>query len=485
MDVAALTRINSVASDLLSQTQQTSKTRPLYEDFFGCVSRNFGKGFLLGAGVNGVVGFFNVTRGKESLVGSLTKFFESGDTSRWGIFAGLVLAVFNGTLYVITSSTPTESEEEVCETPLTVRQLITNKIQAIVSPSVRQNLYYYRAFIAGSLSGLAIFALPPQTRSTVAIFVTVRALEIQAKLAVRRHFIPEVPHADTLLMMASSAEVMWAWVFHRHSIARSYRTFLVRQAQLDPIQVEAVRRVQCGLPLELDTFNSFRLRKGFSAVTDPFMYEKAGGWAEIVHPGTNFLWNTTLFFFRSIRQSFGVYLPVYGFSMLMFSAHRCLASPFSSAKRMITDVIRSSLFLSAYCTSGIASMTLWRELGFTHSIMGSLSKAMVALAGATGGVMLLLEKPSRRLELALFVCRQSFHSLFVLMNTNPRFRSRGLDFVRSKLELLLFCLAMGHIMHAFVQHPQLVRYRALLSRFFDSEQRHNFFGDKNPHKHVE
>jgi len=55
---------------------------------------------------------------------------------------------------------------------------------------------------------------------------------------------------------------------------------------------------------------------------------------------------------------------------------------------------------------------------------------MLALAGATSGVALLLEKPSRRIELALFVCRQAVHSLFSLMDANPMFQGPIATLVR-------------------------------------------------------
>jgi hypothetical protein len=43
---------------------------------------------------------------------------------------------------------------------------------------------------------------------------------------VNNKLIPEIPHADTLLMALSSAEVIWAALFQRPTLDKPYMAFL-------------------------------------------------------------------------------------------------------------------------------------------------------------------------------------------------------------------------------------------------------------------
>jgi len=435
-----------------------------------------------------MVGLFQVVRGKVGLMGAIRQFFSSREGARWGLFFGLLLAIFNGSMHISrrrnrAKPTPIPVSSAVpSRLPTTLAPLldgIVDRIVLIFPPELLNQMEYYRGYIGGALAGLSILALPQGTRSTVAIFIAVRALEIQAKLAVRRGFIPHIPNADTILIALASAEVMWAWVFRSDSIERGYRGFLLRHGQLHNSQVEGVHSLQLGLPMDMSAINKYRERIGLAAVADPEIYAKAGGWAELMHPGKSFLPHTSNFFISAFRLALSVYVPVYAMSLAVYSPTRLLKRPIPTIQRLVTDACRSALFLSVYTTSGIASMTLWRHFGFTHRLMGDFSQVMVALAGATGGVGLLIEKPSRRIELALFVCRQAVHSLFQLMHASPLLQGPIASAVRSRLDVIIFCVGVGHIMHAFIQHPQLNRYQSLLSRFFDTPDcRNDLFGNR-------
>jgi len=77
MDLAALSRLDSVSHDLLSRRARhlppnshhflDSLTPPSdfpehYEDLFACLSRNFGKGFMLGVGAKAAQSAFQVRK---------------------------------------------------------------------------------------------------------------------------------------------------------------------------------------------------------------------------------------------------------------------------------------------------------------------------------------------------------------------------------------------------------------------------------------
>ena len=67
-------------------------------------------------------------------------------------------------------------------------------------------------------------------------------------------------------------------------------------------------------------------------------------------------------------------------------------------------IAMSSAFLTTYTAVGVTAVVLLRHLGLRHSVVGSkLSQCALVLGGMVAGLTVLLEKKSRRVELALFV----------------------------------------------------------------------------------
>eukprot|EP00299_Pterocystis_sp_00344_P010692 c4852_g1_i1.p1 GENE.c4852_g1_i1~~c4852_g1_i1.p1 ORF type:complete len:450 (+),score=78.06 c4852_g1_i1:39-1352(+) len=413
------------------------------EGLLSCVFRNFGKGYLAAAGVKGVIG---ILRKRATIL-------DSPDLARWGTFCGLSLAILNGTLHI-------------AEKP---PKFLADASRAI-PPHVRESLYYYRALVAGTLSGLSVFVLPPDLQSDVSIFVAVNALEVQGKLATNRKWVPELPNWDVLLMMLGTAEMMWAVVFQPSSLAAGHRGFLVKHAQLHPTQIESIRRMQLGLPLDLEQLNKFLAKHNLSGFTDPFVYNthQESVWNHIAHLNRSVIGHTLQFFVNSASQALRVYVPLYSLTSLIFSFRNLLKSPIDSIRKIAENIIRSTIFFACYCVVGNGSMRWLRKIGFTHKVMGSWGQLMVAMSGFVAGLLLVLEKPSRRVELALFICRQAVHSA---LNVVSPIQGSQMS-LRSKISNLLFCLGLGHMMHAFVQHPEMIRHKSMLSKFVEVHQGH-------------
>ena len=74
------------------------------------------------------------------------------------------------------------------------------------------------ALAGGALAGASLLLLPSVSHPSMMLFFFVRACEVPARRLAATGAIPRVEHADTLLMMAASAQVLWAWIFQQKSL---------------------------------------------------------------------------------------------------------------------------------------------------------------------------------------------------------------------------------------------------------------------------
>ena len=426
-----------------------------YEDLFGCFTRNFGKGFALGFGGKVLLNVFT------ELVSTLRSgkfqfktFAHSLDGAKdHGLFFALLLASHNSIMYA--------------------------------TRDVQHANARYRGAAAGFMSGLVSLAyLPPSMRRSIILFSVVRAFEIACMIGAKRKVLPSLEHGDTALMSLASAFMIYTWLFHPKALDPSYVHFLSRQVQVPTIVVRAMASGQAGLPLEnLEALNAARVAmapKGtvVPLLTDPLMYdaphlsaaEKAG---MILHPGQSFLQFAVKYFINGLRNAAPVYVPVYAVPLLLFSRKRLMKDPLNTLKGAMMGASRSTLFLATYCTFGIGFMSVGRRLGLRYDTIGSFAKIVPFLCGAVAGLATLIEKRSRRIELALYVMSKAVEGLYNAL------RERLGDRLMAPWggEQLLFAASFAVVCHANLRHPELVResYRALLMRFFDTDKRHKFF----------
>ena len=425
-----------------------------YEDLFGCFTRNFGKGFALGFGGKVLLNVFS------ELVSSLRTrrfhwhiFTRSVEGAKdHGLFLALLLATHNSIMYV-----SRDSKHEHAR---------------------------YRGSVAGFIAGLLSLAyLPHAMRRSVILFTFVRAFELSCRILAKRKVLPSLEHGDTALMSASSAVMIYTWLFHPNALDKSYVHFLTRQVQVPVPIVRAIAHMQAGLPLEnLAQLNAARHAvapkdKAIKDIVDALGYdspllstaEKAGN---VLHPGQSFGEFASKYFVRGLRNAAPVYAPVYAVPLVLFSRKRLIRDPFNTLKSAAMGASRSTLFLAAYCTLGICSMSFGRRIGFRYDVLGKLAMIMPFLCGAIAGTATIIEKRSRRIELALYVMSKAVEGVHGVIKEKlgERIASPPLA------DTFFFAACFSVISHANLRHPELVReaYRALLMRFFDTDERHKF-----------
>jgi hypothetical protein len=128
----------------------------------------------------------------------------------------------------------------------------------------------------------------------------------------------------------------------------------------------------------------------------------------IIHPNQSHFVHAVRFAVAGIPAALPVYVPVYAVSTLLVQRGRLLKAPMTILPRAAWGALRSSAFLSSYCALA------WLSLCTVHNGAGlcpvPMSTASVLLCAAPAGLAALLEKPSRRTELALFCAGHAQHS---------------------------------------------------------------------------
>lgn len=452
-----------------------------YEDMFGCVCRNLGKGFVVGFAGSCFAEALRLavsmlggrsSRGNPLIVFAKRVYRNRYYSLRWGMFASLNLTFYNAWMFC------SRNYERKIDRGKLWRLCDDARFRHVFldSKNVKTFLRYvdhYRGAIGGALCGLALLCLHESTRPTMALFAAIRAFEMAVKMLVRRRVLPDVPYADVLLMSAASAQLMHAFVFEPTILGDSYRKFLERQVQYDLPVVRAIADMARGRR---------PLRPAAARLLNSPNYDtSAVRGTELLTGNRHWLVAMALYWLNGFKIAVPVYLPVFTLPVVLFVPGELVRDPLASLRRILGGVAQSSSFLSTYCTIGISTVIICRRLGLRHNIFGALAESIGPIAGAMCGVAVVLDKKSRRSELALFVFAHSVTSCWIFLKRilNRHFRFDGSPISRYG-DVALFSISMSIIMHAFTRHSGMIRrtYASIMRRLFDSESRNHFFKTK-------
>ncbi|KAK3235454.1 hypothetical protein CYMTET_54347 [Cymbomonas tetramitiformis] len=321
------------------------------------------------------------------------------------------------------------------------------------------NLARYRFAIAGAVSAFGIVFAPRGPRRTISLVIFVRALEVLAKLLVEKKVVSPVPFSDVLLMSLASARVMWCWIFEPHNVDDSYLGFLNRIGGKPVSFLRTAASVYMQQPLDLALVNKDRQRLGMQLLPTG----KLLSLADVVYrPGESSLVHFCRYTVEGCQRTVKVYLPVHLLPLLLFNFHLLLRKPVGTIANTALGITRSSVFLALYCALGWVGFEAAEAL--TQRPKGGPARSHATLksvghfAGAFCGLSLGIEKPGRRIELALYTFTQAIRTVF-LANLKGRkgYAARALQ----RGEVVLFSMSMAVLMHAFarsrvVQHVTVV-----------------------------
>jgi len=313
----------------------------------------------------------------------------------------------------------------------------------------------WRGLVAGAAVGPALFLTGGGRHTSLSIYLFLRALILLARIGnkserawVRTLVAPSRwEHGDTLMMCLSSGQVLYSWIMMPETLGSSYVSFLNKHGGKPTWVVKALRHIveanRAGGRVELE-------RALPAGVGQP---GGRRGWlrARTIFPvllqeGHNFWTHGLTFLAEAYRRSLPVYLPVYFVPALLIHRKSFFNRDLELLKKTFHGVARSSLFLASFCT--LAWQGAMMTTVVSSGLFGrrSINGVWLYLTTMIPGLATLLEKKSRRMELAVYVASRAVESWANCMDewgwipAGARIR---------RLDVVMYTAASALIMHAY------------------------------------
>jgi len=157
----------------------------------------------------------------------------------------------------------------------------------------------------------------------------------------------------------------------------------------------------------------------------------------------------------TFRKCFPFYLSIHLVPFAILNAAKALRDPVGTVFKATTATVRSTSFISAFVALYMGTACLSRRI-FQRD-----HRAMYYFAGIVAAQSLLLEKKSRRAELALYLMPRAFDS-FASTVIDKKLLPRV-----PHAELALFCVTAGGLMHLYENEPDTLAgfMRSTIRRF--------------------
>jgi len=258
---------------------------------------------------------------------------------------------------------------------------------------------YGRAISGGIATGVSLLIDNSMRTSVVITWLLVRAL---------RFSLPSIKHGDIIIMCLSASQILSSWIRAPEDLAPSYLHFLYHQGG------KSKKLLKIYLP-------------GNPIQAIPCDYS---------HPGYSCWSHVPYYFLGGLRRALPVYIPVHLISLFL--------SRRKSLSIFFLNLIRSSMFLSGYCTLA------WFSSCMYFRMYPGVTRKKLLVCTWFSGLSLLLEHPSRRPELAAYCLTHAIHSIWNF-GKKKKYVSPN-NFMAS----LLMMISIGILLHHWKNQPQFI-----------------------------
>eukprot|EP00850_Spirogloea_muscicola_P008936 SM000049S16707 [mRNA] locus=s49:261878:264222:+ [translate_table: standard] len=178
---------------------------------------------------------------------------------------------------------------------------------------------------------------------------------------------------------------------------------------------------------------------------------------ELLHAGQRCGPHFLAFLWPAFWRAIPVYLPVYLIPALLVHRRAVLYRPLPILSKVVFGAARSSFFLGTFC----ASAWLWTCV--VHQISGRCNGPLLALGTFPAGLAVVLEKKTRRMELALYCLSRAAESFAICAADWPWLRGwlGGSKAPLPRADIALFCAATAVIMHCYAVERDVFRSKYL------------------------
>ncbi|XP_024964198.1 uncharacterized protein LOC112504491 isoform X2 [Cynara cardunculus var. scolymus] len=314
----------------------------------------------------------------------------------------------------------------------------------------------WRALLAGAVAGPSMLLTGFNTQHTsLAVYIFMRAAVLASRCGIKSKRFGRIckpltwAHGDLFLMCLSSTQILCAYILKQDSLPPTYKSFLNKHGGKDPIILQGIRDIACGVPFtNLEQIQKYYKSTGVDVMLDPQMEVPCS----IIHENQSCSWHAFSFFLQSYKRAIPVYLPVYLIPALIVHRQGLAKRPFTILAKGLLGTARSSLFLSTYCTSA------WVWTCFLFRLFKRCNVTMLALGTFPTGLGLAIEKKSRRIEISLYCLARAIESFFTTMSDIgyiPQFNNL------KRVDVLIFSISTAIIMHCYAMERDVFRSKYL------------------------
>eukprot|EP00873_Tetraselmis_striata_P038194 jgi/Tetstr1/458458/TSEL_004313.t1 len=304
-----------------------------------------------------------------------------------------------------------------------------------------------RDMLAGAIAGLCILFQSRDRRRTLALYTLARVAQCtynSMKAQGKWHFWgSDWAHGDWLLFGASTAQIMWAYAMRPETLPDGYWSFIVNAGPIPKIVLKAIKASNSGEHVDAPALVDYCLNAGASCAPD-IAVDAACVPCSVMHPRTtSCAMATCAAGAGTFRKTFPLYMSISLVPFVVFNTKRAMKDPANTLWTAFLGAARSTSFLASFVSIFQGVVCTERNLFAQKADNGLLYMA----AGFLASLSLLLEKKSRRSELALYVLPRALDSLFLTLMQDRWVPSIHLG------EVALFSACMGALMHFHNQEP--------------------------------
>jgi len=309
-----------------------------------------------------------------------------------------------------------QKKEKQKERSEIVDQHQKTKINSLSSPS--SSPYHPLAtLIAGTVAGACILfdseLHGKERRLTFSLYLFVRVMEAACHGAVANHLIKPWNHADTMIFVFSCTEIMYSWFYTPETLPPAYVRWITRMASMDTRLLDYMRALREGRAMHgqhCDMLAQYCLDHGI----DPAVGDPAHGHLDciMVHPldPNHCTGNSWRRFWNGFTQSLIIYIPVHFLPLIFWRFPSLRRDPTGQIGKTLVASMRSAAFLGTFISSIWSAICLLRNLLQQDTIYGPMLGSFLC------GFSLLIEKKTRRMELALYCLPRAMYSFYVKAN---------------------------------------------------------------------
>ncbi|KAF8943884.1 hypothetical protein BGZ47_004929 [Haplosporangium gracile] len=307
------------------------------------------------------------------------------------------------------------------------------------------------------------------------LFAVVRALDVFGHVAVKNQWGPRWlgSYGAVAVFVLACTEIMFSWMYEPQRLPGPYAFWITKMARMDKRLLETLRGVRTG-EIQFKQVNPPHVHNLLTGLCEDLgLNPQMGDFAlrsrlpcEVVHQGitkscevhTGYRW------IQGFMVSTGIYLPVHLLPALLSPKaffNRLQENPVATVSSTLMATARSSAFLATYIALIWYGICTWRSkvMPITMKLTGRRYTSNVVdyiygplLGSFMCGFSVLVEKPHRRAEMALYVLPRAIYSMWSRIMAGRLSRR-----VEMTGEALMYAVSMSVLLTGMRWRREMVR----------------------------